>query len=189
MSISSLKYFILMTTDLKIYYLNPCDERSSAFNILGPFLHKCTQTLFPIRKDSLVIRNIYGNCISVHPQTSRYGSIISGQGICAPSAEVLWPGARFMVHCIQPVYTSYIDASSVKLLRPCVEHSAFLIDQQQECPLPLVVVEQTVLIPETHKGFVSYCPILCMTLINFDVKFTENQEEPMFWTLTLEENQ
>jgi hypothetical protein len=44
-----------------------------------------------------------------------------------------------------------------------------------------------VVIPQEAKGYLSYCPVLEMTLTHFEMKIFEDQENLISWTLHLEE--
>lgn len=176
-----------MITTLQLYNLN---SPQSACVALLPLLHKCTQTLTPLKQESHTFRDIYGKHVTLGAARFRYASIVSGQGICAPSAEVFSLGAKLSVHCIQPIYTSHVHGGNeVPFLRPCVPGSVFLINNENTHPLPLTTISphRSVVIPQKAKGYLSYCPVLEMTLTHFEMKIFEDQENLISWTLHLEE--
>ncbi|ETZ05046.1 hypothetical protein K737_300530 [Holospora undulata HU1] len=177
-----------MLTDLKLYYIDNNTNSLNKISAFSPFLYKCTQTLFSVKKDYSLIKNIYGHSIALHSSAFKYGSIISGQGICPPSSEILKPGVKLEVHCIQPLYTLYTQGPKiVSLERPCVPNSAFLIHNTCSTPLTEKNNGRCIEVLKDTEGFVSYCPILFMTLMTFDIKFTQDQGEFIQWSITLEE--
>lgn len=176
-----------MITELQLYNLN---SPQSACIALVPLLHKCTQTLTPLKKEAHTFRDIYGHSVSLGGARFRYASIVSGQGLCAPSTEALSIGARLLVHCIQPIYTPHVQGETVvSLARPCVPGSAFLINNAQTNPLPLETTSphRSVIIPQGNAGYLSYCPVLEMTLTHFEMKVFEDQDNLISWVLHLEE--
>ena len=176
-----------MFTDLRLYYID--DNNNVPVHAFIPLIDKCTQTLFPVKKEHSLVRNIYGHCVSLHSLPFKYGSIITGQGLCPPSSEILRPGAHLTVHCIQPLYTLSVQGPKIiTLARPYVSNSVFLIENDHTAPLLLKERSQkSIEVPEGSQGFISYCPILSMTLISFETKFIEDQGECVQWSLTLEE--
>lgn len=176
-----------MITELQLYNLNTPQSECIA---LVPLLHKCTQNLTPLKQEGHKFRDIYGQHIALGTVKSRYASIVSGQGLCAPSIEALSIGAKLLVHCIQPIYTPHVNGETVvSFARPCVPGSVFLINNENSHPLPLTTTmpHRSVIIPQGGTGYLSYCPVLEMTLTHFEMKTFEDQESLVSWTLHLEE--
>ncbi|ETZ06929.1 hypothetical protein P618_200902 [Holospora obtusa F1] len=178
-----------MLTDLRLYPIDDSNSFRNKFSAYPSFLHKCAQTFFSVKKEVPLIQNIYGHYIRLHPLPFKYGSIITGNGPCPPSSQILKPGVKLEVHCIQPLQTLYIKGpQTIKLDHPCVPNSVFLIHESHSTPLAVQNFNEPIFdISSENYGFISYCPILFMILINFDVKFTEEHGEGAHWTIILEE--
>ena len=176
-----------MITGLQLYHLNAPQAECIRFIAL---LDKCTQSLAPLPQDGHKFRDIYGKPVALGMPSLRYTSIISGQGLCGPSMEALSVGAKLLVHCIHPLYTEQVQGGTIiSLTRPCVPGSVFLMNHQRTHPLSLETEapHRKVRIPEGSSGYLSYCPVLAMSLTHFEMKVVEDQELVMSWTLHLEE--
>jgi len=137
----------------------------------------CTQTLRPITSGDLR-RTVNGQLIYTGLQThQKYQSLIQCQDKAPIALDGLWPGNEVEVSCIQPL-TQRMTGQTCRLDRVPVKGTVQAIEKEGK-PIALadVIGQEIRLESPIRQGFITYCPLLRMRVVDFGYDADE-------WNLT-----
>ncbi len=144
----------------------------------------CTQVLAPIPNGELR-RTVNGDLAYVGNQDHhKYCSVIKCKDKSPIALDGLWQGSEMIVGCIQRVVQQFQTGQCV-LDRDPVNHSVVAFDAKGQA-VEIHTIERRNITLATDKGYVSYCPLLKMRVVDFAYD-TDEWGLTVGWELKLEE--
>ena len=145
----------------------------------------CLQTLTPTKLGEFY-RTVNGDLIYLQPyERPKYRSRILCEDKTVFASEGLWPGQKVTVSCVQRLCQK-LDGREATLERLPVKGSIRAVDQEAKSIKLTAVDGRKLTVESDGKTFVSYCPILDMRVVSFQLK-TDEWGVKTGWQLDLEE--